>query len=444
MKFILSSYSYYPLYQGGTEVYVRDIATQLITRGHQVVIVAASGGKPVPGETLLLKTEDASATKYIYEGVEVWSVHLQHKSAAEIYANFKQSWYMFFIELLSANGWADTDHLVLNGFGIVSGLSLVNAVLQLNPKAKVNAIVHTGFICSKHNMIFAGTEKRCSEVIYPKLCSACVISSKTKLPFFLSRMRVFLQDNLQLGKLIPLPSLRLTELISKKFDVLKELDGKINHWIVFSNDMKSFFDKQQFITADKVITIPHGIDKKIFFKDASQQKSAPIKFLYAGRLTEVKGIQVLCKAWLKTEQKENERILYLSGNWRETTLGIDIAEKLKTRKDVVLLDSLSQTELANVYRNTHCVIIPSQGVETGPLILHEAIACGCDIITTDFGGQGELATFYADKAHVFQKDSEEDLCNTIKNYIPKYNASVNSPLSVYEHFEKLQAIILSQ
>ncbi len=54
----------------------------------------------------------------------------------------------------------------------------------------------------------------------------------------------------------------------------------------------------------------------------------------------------------------------------------------------------TQLELLDIYRQVHCVIIPSEWFEIGPLVFHEAISAQCNIIASDIGGCAELGNYY--------------------------------------------------
>jgi len=97
------------------------------------------------------------------------------------------------------------------------------------------------------------------------------------------------------------------------------------------------------------------------------------------------------------------------------------------------MQSMTQLELADIYHQVNCVIIPSQWVETGPLVFHEAIECGCDVITTDFGGQEELAGVYHENASTFKHRDKENLYQLLSEYKPS-SASGRKPFSLEEHF----------
>ena len=437
MNIVLSTYNFYPSHRGGTEVYTKAFAYFLISRGHKVLVIAADDSKKPDPVQVIFNSDEIRAISYSYERIEVIGIYQKRQSPDDIYLNKKEVWTDDFKKILLLTGWNKTDVLILNGFNTVSGISLIEAVLYFNSTAKISVIVHTPFICPKADMIYSRKYKRCDVIMSPEICGACITKEKTNLPFLFSYAFQLFQKYIPVGKLIKITGFRLQELLSKKFNAFAMLNKSVSKWIVFSFEMKNFLSNQSFITSSKIGVIRHGIDKTIFFNNATLKQNERITFLYSGRFEEIKGIKVLCDAWLDLEDLPDIRQLYLAGNWNATELGKIIVDQLSERKDVIIKGSLPQEELVDLYRKTHCVIIPSTGVETGPMVYHEAIACGCDIITSDVGGQLELCMVYKDKSFVFENKNKKSLTKIIKQYTPTTTTSANFPMSFSEHFDYL-------
>ena len=437
MNIILSTYNFYPSHRGGTEIYTKAFAYFLISRGHKVLVIAADdSNEPNPAE-IIFNSDEIRAISYSYEAINVVGIYQKRQSPDDIYINKKDVWTDDFKKILLLTGWDKTDTLILNGFNTVSGISLIEAVTYYNYAAKISVLVHTPFICPKADMIYSREYKRCDVVMSPEICGACITKERINVPYSLSYAFQLFQKYVPIGKLIKITGFRLNELLTKKFNAFEILNKSVTTWIVFSFEMKEFLRKQSFISPSKIGVIRHGIDKAIFFNNSIPKETTGITFLYSGRFEEIKGIKVLCDAWLSLEDLPGIRQLYLAGNWNATELGKIVVEKLSTRKDVIIKGSLSQEGLVDLYRKTHCVIIPSTGVETGPMVYHEAIACGCDIITSNVGGQLELSMVYKDKSFVFENKNKESLTKIIEQYRPTAKTSVTFPMSFSEHFESL-------
>jgi glycosyltransferase involved in cell wall biosynthesis len=442
MKIILSTYNFYPVHRGGTEVYTRNLAYYIKEKKGEVLIIAAYDPINDEGGNLLLDNEAVKAVRYTYESLTILGLLFKNQLADDVYSIEKRVWQENFVELLQQLKWTDATHLIMNGISTVSGHSLVKALLYLNPAINIGIVVHTPFMCPKADMIYARTHTRCEQVVSGQTCAACLVTASSGIPITMSNL-------INRGiKKIPLPGtisrktfVRLDSLINLKFEALRLLNGKVKAWIVFSDDMKQFLSKQIFFTPDKIKTIRHGIDESVFFRTSSRKDSLPVKFLYAGRFEKIKGVQLLCEAWKSVADEPTKRQLLLVGNWKETQVGQKMVKDLKKRKDVVFYESLEQDKLANLYRTIHCLIIPSQWIETGPLVFHEAIACGCDVITSDVGGQAELAGVYTNRSVLFKSGNNKSLHKAIKNYLAANEQYEYSPISLQEHFDKVSQVL---
>jgi glycosyltransferase involved in cell wall biosynthesis len=443
MKIILSTYNFYPFHKGGTEVYTRALALWLMRLGHEVLIIAAldEGIDQRPGALTRMDDVHMKAVQYDYEGMAVLGVQLKQQQTDDIYASENAVWTTGFRQLLTACGWESVQHIILNGLSTVSGLSLCNAAGALNPSVKIDVIVHTAFICPKADLIHAKTRTRCQVHMSPAVCAACMISDNAGIPYSVSRALTTLIHFSGLQKLTRSTGIRLQSLLKRKMNSFEQLNNKAHKWVVFSEDMKRFMDKQSFISPGKVMVLRHGVDTTVF-RSGAQKPSTIVTFLYAGRFEPIKGIDTLADAWLMLPDDAGTRKLYLAGNWNESTTGKKIKTALANRKDVVFISNLSQQELAQQYRNTHCVIIPSKVVETGPMVFHEAVACGCDVISSDIGGQGELAIVYKDKALSFETGNSQQLFEAILQYKPSGKESNCKPMSIDDHFEYLSRSLM--
>lgn len=435
MKIILSTYAFYPYASGGTEVYTLSMAEYLVSHGHQVLIAAGWNGEPAAGEEQVWNDEEIKAGLYLYRGLQVLGIHLKQQTVESVYSNEKQPWLPAYTQIFTQLNWSDAALLVMNGVSAVSGLSLCKALQQMHPAIRLSVIVHTPFVCAKADMLFAGTGRRCQQTITPATCAACVTAAGTGLPFALSKIANSVANSGIFSAVSRSAFFSQHKLLQLKIKGLQWLNAKADRWIVFSNDMKLFLEKQPFIDIDKVRVIRHGIDKANFYPPLVKPPLAPAVFLYAGRFETIKGIDLLCEAWKKLPEDAGLRKLCLAGNWDQTAAGRQVHAALAARRDVEFIPSLPQHELADFYRRVHCVIIPSRWVETGPLVMHEAIACGCDVISSNLGGQAELAALYAGKSHVFNLQQEDSLYRLLLNYQAADSVPVPMPWSAAEHFD---------
>jgi glycosyltransferase involved in cell wall biosynthesis len=439
VKFLLSTFNYFPNRSGGTEFYVKSLAEFLRKRGHEVTILAWVDDAEKISD-VLLDNAVGIAVRYKYDQTEVIGVSWKAMTPEEIYTFETPAWTEFLRSVLTKAGLIGIDFLLMNGISSVSGLSLIRAMQSIQ-QIKLAVIVHTPFMCIKSDLVFAGDHRRCSEVVSPQTCGSCMISEKTGMPFGFSKM---LYAMLPLsGRLLRRPLLKnYGELLHKWIADYVEIARQSNYWIVFSDDMRQFFKIQSGFPVEKLIQIRHGIDTKLF-QPGRQHKSAPVRFLYAGRFEKIKGVLLLMDAWLSLPDEPAKRMLMLTGNYDVTPTGQQVYQKLKNRHDVQFVGHSTQDKLAEFYRTTDCVIIPSQYVETGPLVMHEAIASGCTVITSDIGGQSELADLYGSRAVKFKNLDSVSLRRAVHDFRrPDPIVPIPAVQSEEQHFNKLMSVVL--
>ena len=131
--------------------------------------------------------------------------------------------------------------------------------------------------------------------------------------------------------------------------------------------------------------------------DDDVRATVPVELVYAGKIWRKKGVPSLLEAvdLIETAHQEGARRgggssprlrLCLAGghNDPEEYAGI-VARAARCVSDVAFLGRLSQTDLAQAYRSADIFVLPSF-FEGLPLVVIEALACGCKVVTTDLPG----------------------------------------------------------
>ena len=85
----------------------------------------------------------------------------------------------------------------------------------------------------------------------------------------------------------------------------------------------------------------------------------------------------------------------------------------------------------------HCTIIPSEWVEIGPLVFHEAISKGSDVIAADIGGCKVLAELYSAKSNLFTAGNIESLQYAIGNF--KYSGITLPIITQSENYKMVES-----
>jgi glycosyltransferase involved in cell wall biosynthesis len=429
LNILLATYSYFPYDFGGTEVYVSGLAAYLKRAGHHVQIVAATSLRAFEEHPVLFEDANLKMVSYIWEDVPVNAVMLKDNSADAIYQKHKTSWVNSWENALPNFGNIRWDLLHIHCNTAAVGLSLMEAVKAINPAVKIIGSYHLPLACSKSSLLFSKTTRPCTVKAEKKICTACIISTRTSISLASAKMLS--------GILPPLPYrslpliLQLKSLVNRAVQNFHAFDNLVDLWISFSDQMKTHMILNA-VSGSKIHMMRHGIDK-VTFKEGVESERKEEAFLFVGRLARDKGFFTLLKAWLSLAPVPG-RILQIIG--REHMNDREVNQWKHTcaiRKDIQWLGEKNRAEVSGYMQKAACVIIPSECVETGPLVFHEAIACGADVIASDIGGCKELSGVYAGKSSTFEVGNSVSLANAINAF--RYSGKKAEVASATTHYK---------
>ncbi len=142
------------------------------------------------------------------------------------------------------------------------------------------------------------------------------------------------------------------------------------------------------LPAARVPVIGAGYDTTLFRREKNTpRRPGPCRILYAGKLSAAKGVPWLLQACRLLLDEGTEFRIDLCGAGAEQERCRRAAEPLGDR--ATWRGNVPQAELAELMREADVFVLPSffEGV---PLVLLEALACGCRITTTALPGVEEV------------------------------------------------------
>lgn len=148
------------------------------------------------------------------------------------------------------------------------------------------------------------------------------------------------------------------------------------------------------VPRERVHVVGAGYRDELFFARGRPAVVRP-RLVYVGKYSAAKGLPQLLDAFERVRRTRPELVLEVAGSG-----GGPEAEALRARMEALggvnLLGQLAQPELAEAMRRATVCVLPSfyEGV---PLVLVEALACGCRLVATRLeGAESELAPHFAD------------------------------------------------
>ncbi|SMD10207.1 Glycosyltransferase involved in cell wall bisynthesis [Desulfocicer vacuolatum DSM 3385] len=178
---------------------------------------------------------------------------------------------------------------------------------------------------------------------------------------------------------------------------------KMDRIFCLSRHQKNQVQQIHGIAPEKIKITGAGFDQNLFnfnAKSDTKKNKGPVEILYAGKLSRAKGVPWLLRS-LQTLPHLNFRLhLAGSGSGMEKEACLALAWALGDR--VILHGALSHNDLACVMRKAHLFVLPSF-FEGLPLVIMEALASGCRILTTALPGTREIL-----------KDTQSDMVDLIE------------------------------
>ena len=142
------------------------------------------------------------------------------------------------------------------------------------------------------------------------------------------------------------------------------------------------------LTDDRVTVMGTGYNSDIFYLDEAvkaQRSGKTLRLIFAGKLSEKKGLFSLLRALRLLRHPENYE-LALAGGYGNTIEYAEICRLAEASPcPVTFLGRLSHPELAREMNASDAFILPSF-YEGLPLVLIEAMACGLKTVCTDLPG----------------------------------------------------------
>jgi len=162
----------------------------------------------------------------------------------------------------------------------------------------------------------------------------------------------------------------------------RQLDGVL----ALSVDQKHRIQSLYGIAPERIAVTGAGYNQSIFFP-VPKPAPEPVRILYAGKLSRAKGVPWLLNALGRIDRPDWHLDLVGGGSGPEKAQCLELAARLGPR--VTARGPLDQPALAGLLRRAHLFVLPSF-FEGLPLVLLEALACGCRLVATALPGVAEV------------------------------------------------------
>jgi glycosyltransferase involved in cell wall biosynthesis len=157
--------------------------------------------------------------------------------------------------------------------------------------------------------------------------------------------------------------------------------NKIDRFMVLGEHSRQLF------LNSKLGNVPGGFTVKpnfCFLQDKEDTKASAPYYLYIGRLTQEKGIEVLLNAFAGTDL-----ILKIVGSGPLEEL---VGTFVKQNANISYLGQKSKTETSALLKNATALVFPSVWYETFGMVVIEAFSLGIPVIASDLGNISKMVT----------------------------------------------------
>ncbi len=136
-------------------------------------------------------------------------------------------------------------------------------------------------------------------------------------------------------------------------------------------------------------------------------------FLFAGRLSEEKGIKVLLQAFAEIP---NKRLIVVG----EGPLKKGLENKFKRNENISFTGKLNNEQTIALMKKCKALIVPSLWYESLPFVIIEAFSTGTPVLASNIGAMLSIITDGYNGLH-FKSDDKEELKNTVLTFINNSN-----------------------
>jgi glycosyltransferase involved in cell wall biosynthesis len=374
MKVVHVPFCYAPDPMGGTEVYVENLARDLEAFDIGTVVVAPSD----------------STRAYTINNVRVcrYAVSDDVTDLAQLYGMDDPLAASEFAKILDEE-MPDLVHLHAFTRGV--SLRLVQAAKQRG--IPVVFTYHTPTVsCQRGTLMLRGAEV-CDGRLDVARCASCTLDGlglTEPLADMIGRMptswgRWLGNRGLQSG---PWTALRMSELICVRHAAFRNMMAGVDHIVAVCEWVQEVLILNN-VPPSKISLSRHGIRWEPTSGKASSNNQTRIAFV--GRFDQTKGLHVLIEAFLAAPTMQVQLDVY---GIAQSPANVAYQKKMQSLANgdsrIAFRGPIPTGETVPRLREYDFLAVPSQTLETGPLVVLEAFAAGIPVIGLDLGGIAEL------------------------------------------------------
>ncbi|MFC5440444.1 glycosyltransferase [Rhodanobacter ginsenosidimutans] len=195
------------------------------------------------------------------------------------------------------------------------------------------------------------------------------------------------------------------------------------------------------LQSPELVVLPMGVDLRERFVPGAGEKRATDELLFVGRLVPKKGLPYLLDAMPRVLALRPSVRLNIAGFGPEEASLRTQASRLGIESSVSFLGAMPQASLPQLYRRASVFVAPFIRDESGnqeglPVVLMEAIGCGCPVVVGEVAGVHDLLGSAAAEVCVDAKNAEALAAAIL--------ATLDDPEQATEHAKRIRDAAVSR
>jgi glycosyltransferase involved in cell wall biosynthesis len=376
IKVLHVPFSFYPDAAGGTEVYVNALAAALTKSDFAVAIAAPA----------------KAAATYKYNGLQVYRYPLTEGPLA------------------LENLYGDGDPAACEGFqailqrfepdlvhfhALTSGVSLglIRAAKARN--CSVVFTYHTPTVsCVRGTLLRWGAEI-CDGRLDTKRCAQCQLQGlglNRLASKFCGSIAPAIGRGVQWLGLSggPWTALRMTELVERQHRTLRSVMTEVDRIVCVCEWARTLLIDNGF-DATKIFLSRQGLAQDPIERPRKLTSGAVPRLVFLGRFSPEKGIHFLVEALLSAPELRLELDIFAVAQDATASTGLEaLTKRIGADRRIRFRAPRPAEQVVELIGEYDAIVVPSQWLETGPLVVYEAFAAGVPVIGSDLGGIAEL------------------------------------------------------
>lgn len=376
MRILHVPYVFYPDPAGGTEIYVESLARWQRTLGVEAAIAA-------PGK---------SAVRYEHAGLPVWRFPAATEvSLRELYGEGEPATALEFGRILDE---FQPDVLHLHAMTSAISVRLADEAIRRGIRTVFN--YHTPTVsCPRGSLQRYGTEI-CDGRQEAKTCAICTLMARGASKPMATLVHLLAPVTAPAVKLAGLSggiwtALQIPQLSALRVRKFHEMMGKMDRVVALCNWTRELLLRND-VPESKLLMCRQGITWEPQPNVPVRHRNTPLRFAFLGRFDPTKGTDLVVRALLGSDLPLELDLYGVRQGDSGNRYAEEIRELIATDPRVRLLPPLRQADVIPALREYDALLVPSQWLETGPLVVLEAFAAGTPVIGSDLGGIAELVT----------------------------------------------------